>query len=136
MPRHILTRNAGNLPACTCGFGPDVCRRSIEAYSGQNIALAKTAVLDHIDGVRDLPTRLPQPSDPFDVGADRAYPRAGVRRQPDGRWRLTLWDAPDVFHVIEASQRDYPDPYSAFSLGHMLITEHRRNGTRLNGRAA
>ncbi|WP_426302753.1 hypothetical protein [Arthrobacter sp. R-11] len=86
--------------------------------------------------VTDLPERKASPSDPFDVGAEGSYPRAGVRRQPDGRWRLTFWDGPDVFHVIDEDQRTYPDRYSAFSIGWLRIKAHRDAGTRLNGMAA
>lgn len=85
---------------------------------------------------RDLPTRKPSPSDPFDVGADRAYPRAGVRRQANGRWLLTLWDAPDIRHELDEEAADCPDAYSAFGLGQLIINTHRRSGTRLDGRAA
>lgn len=86
---------------------------------------------------RDLPTRKPSPSDPFDVGADRAYPRAGVRQKPDGRWQLTLWDEPGVLHAIEDEEdRDYPDGYSAFAIGQLIISTHRQSKTRLNGLAA
>jgi hypothetical protein len=89
-----------------------------------------------IDQVTDLPERKASPSDPFDVGAERSYPRAGVRRQPDGRWRLSLWDGPGVFHVSEATIQSYPDRYSAFGKGQMIIRSHRAARTRLNGMAA
>ncbi|WP_115790022.1 hypothetical protein [Arthrobacter silvisoli] len=94
----------------------------------------------NLENVTDLPERKPSPSDPFDVGAERSYPRASVRRQADGRWRLTLWDAPGVFHVLEGTGDelgpDYPDPYSAFGMGWLIIGAHRKTGTRLNGMAA
>lgn len=91
--------------------------------------------------VRDLPTRKPAPSDPFDVGAERAYPRAGVRQKPSGRWQLTLWDAYGVGHVVTELVEprepvDYPDRYSAFAMGQLIISTHRANGTQLNGAAA
>lgn len=97
--------------------------------------MSKTPTRIHSE--RDLPTREPSPSDPFDVGADRAYPRAGVRRRQDGRWQLTLWDGPGILHAIEnEDDRDYPDRYSAFAIGQLIIGTHRDSGTRLNGLAA
>ena len=78
---------------------------------------------------RDLTTRKPKPSDPFDVSADKAYPRAGVRQLPNGRWKLTLWDAPGVVLVDERADsrelRDYPDAYSAFAVGRMRVISRR-----------
>lgn len=94
-----------------------------------------------IHAERDLPTRKPAPSDPFDVGADRAYPRAGVRQKSNGRWQLTLWEAPGVGHIgtelVEPLEPvDYPDRYSAFAMGQLTISNHRASGTQLNGAAA
>lgn len=101
---------------------------------------SKTPTRIHAE--RDLPTRKPAPSDPFDVGADRAYPRAGVRQKPNGRWQLTLWEAPGIEHaahpqlVEQTDPDDYPDRYSAFAIGLLVISIHRGNGTQLNGAAA
>lgn len=136
MPEHMLTRDMIGWPACKCGFRAFLRLSLPEVYPGQHVLREKIAILEHINQVTDLPQRPVSPSDPFDVGAERAYPRAGVRKQRDGRWRLTLWDGPGVFHVSEATDPSFPDRYSAFSLGLMIIANHRKTGTRLNGSAA
>lgn len=88
-----------------------------------------------INGV-DLPTRRPNPSDPFDVGADKAYPRAGVRQGMAGRWILTLWDEPGIEHVIDEEAQYHESRDRAMELGWLIIGSHRKSGTRLNGYAA
>lgn len=49
---------------------------------------------------RPAPLRHPAAEFPltfrFRVDADHLYPRAAVRRQPDGKWLLQVWVAPEV----------------------------------------
>ncbi len=135
MPKHLLVRNKHGEPVCACGFRPEILGAAGEKPVGAQWK-AKADVLNHVDTARDLPERKPNPSDPFDVGAERVYPRAGVRRRPDGSWLLTLWDGPDIAHELHEGSAEHTTRYNAFCTGQMIIDSHWRAGTRLNGLAA
>jgi hypothetical protein len=62
------------------------------------------------------------------------YPRAGVRPTADGKWRLTLWDSPDVEHELPEPVFDELD--KAFDYGWLRIGACRESGTNLNGMEA
>ena len=124
-------------PVCLCGFADPDWFINLAVIGMERAKIrARKVILHHVTArTTDLPKRPTSPSDPFEVGPERTYPRAGVRRQPNGKWRLTLWDGPDTMHVIDVEQAVQPDRYSAFGLGLMIIGAHRKAGTRLNGRA-
>lgn len=136
---HGLTRHHSDptRPACLCGFNDPQWESNLQDFGLTRAGVrARKAVLEHADHVTDLPQRPASPSDPFDVGAEQAYPRASVRRKPDGWWLLTLWDGPDVVHELDRDAAHHKTVGSAVMLGWLIIGAHRRNGTRLNGMAA
>lgn len=125
---HTMTRNEANEPVCGCGFRPDILD------SGAPVGVAWKAKRDVLNHVVDLTSRPRSASSPFEGGPDRRYPRAGVRPLPSGRWLLTLWDAPDVVHHIDAEDQEYTDMQSALDYGNLRIGACRRAGTDLSGR--
>ncbi len=135
MTDHFLTRNQHAEPVCACGFRPGILGAAGEKPVGAQWK-AKADVLNHVADVRNLPERKASPSDPFDVGADRAYPRAGVRKRADGKWILTLWDAPDIMHELDEASAVHTARYNAVCTGEMIIGSHRKTGTSLNGLVA
>lgn len=52
---------------------------------------------------RPSPLRHPAAEFPltfkFRLASERVYPRAGVRLQPDGKWLLQVWVAPEVLRI-------------------------------------
>lgn len=47
------------------------------------------------------------------IDNDLCYPRAGVRRQPDGQWRVMVWYAPGVVRY-DSEPLVFPSPLEAF----------------------
>lgn len=128
MSNHGLTRNADNEPVCFCGFRPAILDEP--APVGKAWA-AKKVVLDHADALNE--GEVPDPSDPFLVD-NAKYPRAGVRRTPEGQWLLTLWDGMGIQHHID--EPEFKDRTDAFDYGWMTVGACRQSGTNLNGWAA
>ncbi|AYN58670.1 hypothetical protein QEO74_gp20 [Arthrobacter phage Nandita] len=125
---HGLARNAENEAVCLCGFRPEI--HDSTAPVGRDWK-AKAIILDHAASLNnDLPERR-SPDAPFTGNLEAKYPRAGVRRKDDGKWHLTLWDAPGVQHTLE--EPDFAQRGTAFDYGWMTIGACRQSGTNLNG---
>ena len=125
MPKsnHFLKRNPDNEPVCACGFRPEILDQPAPVGLRWK---AKRDARNHGQAVLGL-----RPAAPFETNHDRSFPRAGVRPGPNGRWKLTLWDEADVSHPV-------PEPWhdtarEAFDYGQLIIHNHRKAGTRLNG---
>ncbi|WP_179017448.1 hypothetical protein [Paenarthrobacter nitroguajacolicus] len=124
-PSHFLKRNADNEPVCGCGFRPEI----LDDPAPVGIQWkAKRDVLDHVDAMSGF-----RPSAPFDVAPDCRYPRAGVRPGASGRWKLTLWDERGVMHALPSEHQWHDTAREAFDYGQLIIHNHRKAGTRLNG---
>lgn len=81
---------------------------------------------------KELLQRLPE--SPFVVTERTRYPRAGVRLAEPGKWKLTLWDEPDVIHAwADEADAFHSDRYTACATGELIIGVHRQSGTDLNG---
>ncbi|MGO4143691.1 hypothetical protein AB4Y77_01285 [Paenarthrobacter sp. YAF11_1] len=124
-PSHFLKRNADNEAVCACGFRPEIL--DDPAPVGLQWK-AKRDVLDHVDAMEGY-----RPSAPFEGNQDRRFPRAGVRPGASGRWKLTLWDEPDVTHPISKENQWHDTAREAFDFGQLIISTHWKAGTRLNG---
>lgn len=158
MTEHDLRRDPNNEPICVCGYRPEILD-DWRATSDRQYK-ARTAVLDHAKALNEatdavsadnvvrfveevlgqelLPWQarmLQRLSDaPFVVTDETRFPRAGVRALPSGRWKLTLWDEPDIVHAWEDEEMAvHPTMYTAIATGEMIIGAHRQSGTRLNG---
>ncbi|QYC54965.1 hypothetical protein SEA_POPPER_48 [Arthrobacter phage Popper] len=128
---HGLTRNDLNESVCLCGFRPEIL--DTVAPIGRDWK-AKSIILDHAAALNnDVPEPRRSPDAPFTGNPESKYPRAGVRPTPDGKWHLTLWDAPDVQHELE--EPDFSRFADAFDYGRLRIGACRGAGTDLNGRA-
>ncbi|AYN59040.1 hypothetical protein PBI_RYAN_50 [Arthrobacter phage Ryan] len=128
---HGLARNADNESICLCGFRPEIL--DSVAPVGRDWK-AKTIILNHAAALNnDIPEAPRSPDSPFTGNPDAKYPRAGVRPTTDGKWRLTLWDAPDVQHELD--EPDFGQLSNAFDYGWLRIGACRDSGTDLNGRA-
>lgn len=146
MSNHGLKRNPDNEPVCLCGYRPAIL--DDPAPVGKQWK-AQTAVLDHAKALDEYeaeaaidsliaprpPARAPlrSPADPFIV-PDARYPRAGVRKTDDGRWKLSCWDGDQIVHVID--EPIFDDRVTAFDYGWLTIGACRESGTNLNGWAA
>lgn len=147
MSSHFLARTYNNDPVCSCGYRPAILD-DFRPWSEKQIK-AKTDVLDHAKAMNDAESaneweaaldRLAQPAatpaprrspdDPFIV-PDAHYPRAGVRRTEDGRWKLSCWDGDQIVHVID--EPIFDDRVTAFDYGWLTIGACRQAGTNLNG---
>lgn len=138
MREHFLTRTRRGESVCACGFRPEILGTAGEKPVGVQWK-AKADVLNHIDGqptITGAETGLRSPARPFRRAHDVKFPRAGVRRQPDGQWLLTLWDEQDVVHELDEVSAVHTTRYNAICTGQMIIDAHRSTGTRLNGLAA
>lgn len=128
MTNHELARDDVSLPICSCGYRPEVLD------AGKPIGRAwkaKAAVLNHIDDARWTKTPRRSPDAPFKVSDQLEYPRAGVRRTPEGKWLLTCWDADQTLHPIP--EPEFNDRVAAFDYGYLTIGACRQSGTNLNG---
>lgn len=146
MSNHGLTRNPDNEPVCLCGYRPEILDEP--APVGKQWK-ARTIILDHVQALHSCdddctgpftpptslhsPTPLRSPDAPFLV-PDARYPRAGVRRTADGRWKLSCWDGDEIVHVID--EPIFDDRVTAFDYGWLTIGACRESGTNLNGWAA
>lgn len=68
---------------------------------------------------------------PFPVREETEYPRAGIRQTTDRRWRISLWDADQILHIIDDPV--FEDRTKAFDYGWLTIGACRKNGANLNG---
>ena len=130
---HGLTRNADNESVCLCGFRPEILDTT--APIGRDWK-AKAIILDHAAALNNNIEPLHaqrSPDAPFTAKPDAKYPRAGVRPHGDGKWHLTLWDAPDVQHELE--NPDFDGLWDAVEYGLLRIGACRQSGTNLNGMA-
>lgn len=74
---------------------------------------------------------------PFKPPADGVeYPRAGLRLESDGSWKISFWDGPDLRHNPQIAIPRHFDHALAFGFCSLLIGTHRLAGTQLNGMAA
>lgn len=124
--QHGLNRNAENESVCLCGFRPHVLDNV--APIGRDWA-AKAIILDHAAALNNATADAP-----FTGNPDAKFPRAGVRPTSDGRWHLTLWDAPGIQH--ELPEPDFTERTTAFDYGWLTIGACRQSGTNLNGMEA
>lgn len=59
----------------------------------------------HKELLAQMPAPLRHAAAPFPIttrtaiAKDLAYPRAGIRLQPDGKWLMQIWFAPDLVRV-------------------------------------
>lgn len=73
----------------------------------------------HKELLAQMPTPLRHPYSEFElsmktvIARDLCYPRAGVRRQADGKWRVMVWYAPRVVRYDEDAMV-FPSPLEAF----------------------
>ncbi|AZS11739.1 hypothetical protein HOU96_gp41 [Arthrobacter phage Maja] len=65
----------------------------------------------------------------------RDYPRASVQPTADGKWKLTLWDAPEVEHALAEDESKFDALADAYDYGALRIGACRQSGTNLNGMA-
>lgn len=121
MNKHFLTRNPENEPICSCGLRPDILDTG--APIGRDWA-AKAIILDHAASLNN------------GLAEEAKYPRATVRPTSDGKWRLTLWDAPDVEHELDEEDANFDALADAYDYGALRIGACRQAGTNLNGMAA
>lgn len=117
MSNHGLTRNPENEPVCRCGFRPDVLDTG--APIGRDWK-AKTIILNHAAALNNHVL---------------TYPRASVQPTTDGKWHLTLWDAPEVEHALAEDESEFDALADAYDYGALRIGACRRSGTNLNGMA-
>ncbi|MEA5454490.1 hypothetical protein SPF06_07130 [Sinomonas sp. JGH33] len=61
---------------------------------------------------------------PFSASHERTWPRAGVRRNPEGLWQLVMWLEPDVMSGIYAGV-SFKDREEAIELGGTIAGAHR-----------
>ncbi|WP_422934964.1 hypothetical protein [Sinomonas sp. P47F7] len=61
---------------------------------------------------------------PFTARHERTWPRAGVRRNPDGLWQLVVWFEPDVMSSVYAGV-SFKHQGEAIALGATIAAAHR-----------
>lgn len=64
---------------------------------------------------------------PFTAAHERKWPRAGVRRRPDGAWALMIWAKPDV-SVAWYANVAFTERQDAVDLGKTIAGAYRSGG--------